>query len=344
MSRRSRKPDSAVDLVVQQSLAPPDSTTQYVDSIVDGLAPGVELLFFSWRSALLARYDVLHVHWPELMIRGRSPLHRFLRRRALDVLLVRLALQRIPLVRTVHNLEPHERGPAAERRSLARIDRATDLFIRLNPTTVTPGATPAVTVLHGHYRDQFAEHPLPESEPGRLLYFGIIRPYKGVVELMDVFRGAHDDSLSLHVVGSPSAGQRELVEERAARDSRVHTTLRRVDDAEMVDEIGRAELVVLPYREMHNSGSILVALSLGRPILVPRTPTNTALAEEVGSDWVLEYDGDLTPERVTSALERIRTHPPEGLPALSGRDWDVLGRELKRAYEGAIATKKGSTR
>lgn len=343
MSRRSRNPDSA-GLVVQQSLAPPDSTTQYVDSVVDGLAPGVELLFFSWRSALLAHYDVLHVHWPELMIRGRSPLHRFLRRRALDVLLVRLALQRIPLVRTVHNLEPHERGPAAERRSLARIDRATDLFIRLNPTTVTPGATPAVTVLHGHYRDQFAEHPLPESEPGRLLYFGIIRPYKGVVELMDVFRGAHDDSLSLHVVGSPSAGQRELVEERAARDSRVHTTLRRVDDAEMVDEIGRAELVVLPYREMHNSGSILVALSLGRPILVPRTPTNTALAEEVGSDWVLEYDGDLTPERVTSALERIRTHPPEGLPALSGRDWDVLGRELKRAYEGAIATKKGSTR
>lgn len=343
MSRRSRNPDSAV-LVVQQSLAPPDSTTQYVDSIVDGLAPGVELLFFSWRGALLAHYDVLHVHWPELMIRGRSPLHRFLRRRALDVLLVRLALQRIPLVRTVHNLEPHERGPAAERRSLARIDRATDLFIRLNPTTVTPGATPAVTVLHGHYRDQFAEHPLPESEPGRLLYFGIIRPYKGVVELMDVFRGAHDDSLSLHVVGSPSAGQRELVEERAARDFRVHTTLRRVDDAEMVDEIGRAELVVLPYREMHNSGSILVALSLGRPILVPRTPTNTALAEEVGSDWVLEYDGDLTPERVTSALERIRTHPPEGLPALSGRDWDVLGRELKRAYEGAIATKKGSTR
>ncbi|AZZ56359.1 glycosyltransferase [Rathayibacter iranicus] len=345
MSRRSPRPDSSpADLVVQQSLAPPDSTTQYVDSIVDGLAPGVEVLFFSWRSALLADYDVLHVHWPELMIRGRSPLHRFLRRRALDALLVRLALQRIPLVRTVHNLEPHELGPAAERRSLARIDRATDLFIRLNPTTVTPGATPAVTVLHGHYRDQFAEHPLPESERGRLLYFGIIRPYKGVVELIDVFRGVPDDSLSLHVVGSPSAGQRELVEERATRDSRVHTTLRRVDDAEMVDEIGRAELVVLPYREMHNSGSILVALSLSRPILVPRTPANTALAQEVGSDWVLEYDGDLTPERVTAALERIRVRPPEGLPALSGRDWDVLGRELKQAYEGAIATKKGSTR
>ncbi|PPH44526.1 hypothetical protein C5D09_13115 [Rathayibacter sp. AY1C9] len=345
MSRLARRNDSSpAALVVQQSLAPPDSTTQYVDSIVDGLAPGVELLFFSWRSALLADYDVLHVHWPELMIRGRSPLHRFLRRRALDVLLVRLALQRIPLVRTVHNLHPHELGPAAERRSLARVDRATDLFVRLNPTTVAPGRAPAVTVLHGHYRDQFAQHPLPEREHGRVLYFGIIRPYKGVVELMDVFRGVEDDSLSLHVVGSPSTGQRELVEERAARDTRVRTTLRRVDDAEMVDEIGRAELIVLPYREMHNSGSILVALSLGRPILVPRTPTNTALAEEVGSDWVIEYDGELTPELITAALERTRARPPEGLPALSGRDWDVLGLQLKKAYEGAIATKKGSTR
>jgi len=336
--------DGAANLVVQQSLAPPDDTTQYVDSIVDGLAPGVELLFFSWRSALTARYDVLHVHWPELMIRGRSPSHRFLRRRALDVLLVRLALQRIPLVRTVHNAEPHEKGPVAERRSLRRIDKATDLFVRLNPTTVTPAGVPAVTILHGHYRDQFARHPQPPSEQGRLLYFGIIRPYKGVVEFIDVFRGVEDPTLSLHVVGSPSAGQRELVEERTARDDRVTATLRRVDDDEMVREIALAELVVLPYREMHNSGSILVALSLARPVLVPRTPANSVLAEEVGSDWVIEYDGELTPETITATIADLRARPRTGTPALAGRDWDRLGLQLKEAYQDAVTRKKKSKR
>ena len=60
-------------IAVQHSLAPPDGRTKYVDQIVDGAAPDVRIRYFSWRAALLGRYDVFHVHWPELMIRGAEP-------------------------------------------------------------------------------------------------------------------------------------------------------------------------------------------------------------------------------------------------------------------------------
>ncbi|KQQ92592.1 hypothetical protein ASF62_12130 [Leifsonia sp. Leaf325] len=323
-------------LVVQHTLAPPDGRTKYVDIIVDGASPDVSIRYFTWKGALSADYDVLHVHWPELMIRGKKSWKRFARRRALQVLVFRLKRKRIPIVRTLHNVTPHEEGSAAENRSLDLIDRSTSLYLRLNPTTELPTEAEAVTILHGHYIEKFAQHPLPPREPGRILYFGIIRPYKGVDLLLDAFRELPGDDLTLRVVGSPSVGQRELVEERIARDPRTSALLAYVDDDVLVSEIGQAELVVLPYREMHNSGAILVALSLSRPALVPRSPANTALREEVGPGWVIEYDGELTPEVIAEALQTVRTVAADDAPDLSRRDWKVLGEEHAAAYRRAI--------
>ncbi|PJJ71851.1 beta-1,4-mannosyltransferase [Diaminobutyricimonas aerilata] len=326
---------------VVHSLAPPDGRTKYVDMIVEGATAGTTIRYFTWKRVLTGDYDVFHVHWPELTIRGRSRTHRFLRRRALDLLLLRLRVKRIPLVRTVHNVEPHEPGSAAERRSLRRYDRATDLFIRLNPTTDLGPGRDVVTILHGHYRERFAGHPMPSIEPGRLLYFGIIRPYKGVTRLMDVFRTLDRPDLRLRVVGSPSVGQRELVEAACAADPRITSELRYVDDAELVDEIGRAELVILPYREMHNSGSILVALSLDRPVLVSASPSNDALKDEVGPGWIYDYEGELTAEIIEATLDRVRSTPREDRPRLSGRDWDHMGELHHRAYLRAIERLRG---
>ena len=104
----------------------------------------------------------------------------------------------------------------------------------------------------------------------------------------------------------------------------------------LVAEIGQAELVVLPYREMHNSGAILVALSLSRPALVPRSPANTALREEVGPGWVIEYDGELDPRGDRRGTPDRAHVAADAAPDLSRRDWKVLGEEHAAAYRRAI--------
>lgn len=323
-------------LVVQQTLVPPDGHTKFVDQMVGMDNPRIVHRFFSWKGAILGRYDVFHAHWPELTIRGGTRLRRFTRRRYMDAFLLRAKLTRTPIVRHLHNVEPHEPGSAAERRSLARFDRATDLYIRLNPTTVPPTDRPVVTALHGHYRTAYAQHPLPESVTGRILYFGIIRPYKGVDALARVFSEIPDADIALRIVGSPSVGQREIVEAHCGRDPRITAILRYVSDEELVHEVGQAELVILPYHEMHNSGAILVAMSLGRPVLAPRTPSNSALSEEVGPGWILEYDGDLTPELILEGLETARKGDRSAQPNLAERDWDHVGRIIEGAYRQAI--------
>jgi beta-1,4-mannosyltransferase len=324
------------NITVLQSLSPPDGTTRYVNQVVGGAPDAVTMRFFSWRTALLGRYDVFHVHWPELLIRAPRPAKARLRRGALYALLLRARLQRIPIVRTAHNLSPHEAGHDAETRALDALDARTTLVIRLNPTTPVEPESRAVTILHGHYRDRFSGMPQPESEPGRILYFGLIRPYKGVETLLQVFRALPDPHLTLRIVGRPSSGLGEIIATEAAQDARISSVLRFVSDDELVVEVGRAELVVLPYREMHNSGVLLVTLSLDRPVLVPSTPSNRALADEVGPDWIYLYDGELTPEILQDSLERMRAAGARPRPQLAGRDWKALGLQSYQTYLRAL--------
>ena len=81
-------------------------------------------------------------------------------------------------------------------------------------------------------------------------------------------------------------------------------------------------------------------MSLSRPVLAPRTPANSALSAEVGPGWIIEYDGELTPETILIALETVRTRRRSAEPDLSERDWDHVGRIIEGAYRQAIAQVK----
>lgn len=326
---------------VLHSLAPPDGTTKYVDQMTESAPDDVDVSYFSWKRAITGDYDVLHLHWPEFLLRARTGRVRLGKRQAMRATLLLTRWRGIPIVRTVHNLHPHEQGGRAEQRLLSRIDRRTTTFIRLNPTTEVEPWMSAVTVLHGHYRDRFAEHPRAEREPGLVLYFGIIRPYKGVEKLIDVYTERPREGSRLRIVGSPSAELGERIEARANASDAVSARLAFVDDDELVHEISACTLVVLPYAEMHNSGAALVALSLDRPILVPRTPSNSALSDEVGPGWVMQYDGELTDEVLTAAIDAAGRIDPRSRPSLEGRDWDEVGRRHREVYRDAIASVRG---
>lgn len=335
-------------LVVLHTLRAPVATVGYVDLVVEATPPGTRLRFFDWGTALLGRYDVLHLHWPELLVRdSRRPWLRAVRRRLLDVLVLRLALTRTPLVWTVHNPAPHERGPRPEQRSLARLERRVDLVVRLSPAgPAGPAAGRAgVTIPHAHYRNLLGRAPRPEREPGRLLHFGIIRPYKGVGALVAAFSAMDDPDAAtgppatLRVVGHPHPGQAEVVRAACARDPRISATLRHVGDDDLVAEVSRAQVVVLPYLgRMNNSGAVVAALSLERPVLVPRSATNAALAAEVGQGWVHQYDGPLTAEVLRAALVATAT-PPAERPRLDARDPEVQRGLYRQAYQRALAAR-----
>lgn len=316
------------------------TTNPYLTQLGNRLGTRAELLTFTWTRALTDRYDVLHVHWPEALLRGRTPLRAIMRRLLFRALLVRVRHQRTAVVRTVHNVQSHEETTRTERRLIQCLDRRTTLWIRLNGATSVPAGAAVRTIEHGDYRDWFAGYELPEAVPGRLLYFGLIRSYKGLDELFSAFAGLNvtpGTETSLYIVGQPQPPELgESVLRAAAEDPRIDVCLRYVSDAKLVDAVGRAELVVLPYREMHNSGAALAALSLGRPVLVPTNVVTEALRAETGQDWVITYSGEISAAVLADGLARASAQRGDSGPDLSRRGWDdVIDRHLE-AYESAV--------
>ena len=331
--------DGQSRLVVLQSLRPHTrNDNPYLKQLIRSIEPHAEVAFFSWGKAIFGRYDVFHVHWPEFLLREQGR-NRLVQYALFLALMVRLKLSRKAVVRTLHNLEPHEGAGAVERRLLGMLDRRTSIWIRINETT-PPRPPQTVTILHGHYRDWFAGFDVPHSLPGRLLYFGLIRPYKGLEGLLEGFQAVgpwRSAGMTLRIVGNPSAAElRARIEAACDADERISALLEYVDDETLAREIGQAELVVLPFRHMHNSGSLVLALSLNRPVLVPRNDANAALADEVGPGWIHMYDGEPDEAALLSALNQASSDQRGRSPDLSRREWAEAGASHARAYIAAL--------
>lgn len=333
-----------ISLTVLQSFPVPRSTTNpYLVQLARGLRdlPDVQVLNFSWRAALTSKYDVFHVHWPEILVSGHSPLKKVVRQILTLALIWRLALTRTPVVRTVHNIELPQGISLREEMLLRLLERRTTLYVRLNPNTPLPAVRPSVTIPHGHYRQWFSNFPASEQICGRISYFGLIRRYKGVEDLIRAFRATADTypDLSLRLGGRPSTAELgQTIANMSRGDARIRLNLEYVSDAELVDTITSSELVVLPYRFMHNSGGALAALSLDRPVLVPANDVNQALTEEVGPGWVFQYSGELTPEAILQTLDSIPTGSPRTRPDLRTRDWHHGSLAHRAAYKQALVS------
>lgn len=329
------------------------TTNPYLVQLERGLRGHVEVNGFSWWRALTARYDVFHVHFPEILLKGRTPARTLARRALFVLLLTRLRMRRTAVVRTRHNLSTHEALSPREQALLSRFDRYTTLWIRLNPFTPMPPGAPQRTIAIGDYREWFADHPIPPSVPGRVLYFGLIRPYKGIDTLIEAFTATAEattaraepsaSEATLRIVGAPQTQElAHTIGLLAAVDSRIEVSFGYASDATLAHEIGEAELVVLPYQEMHNSAAALLALSLGRPVLVPQNNVTDALASEVGGDWVVRYPGVLSASTLAEAVALARRPRETETPTLSARTWTGVVAGHLEAYESAVRVVRSS--
>lgn len=313
------------------------TTNPYLAQLIAALRrrSDVEVELFSFPRAIFGRYDVFHVHWPEVTFGGHRPIGRLVRRTLTTVLLTRLRLTRTPIVRTWHNTERPQGLSRWDHRLLDGFDRRTTVVIRLNDATDPSLAVPVHTVPLGHYRDWFERLPRAERARGRIAYVGLIRRYKGVEDLVSAFRDVRTPGASLAVSGRASTSElQERIRSLAGDDPRISLRFAFIEEAELVEELTASSLVALPFVHMHNSSTVLAALSLDRPVLVPDNEVNRLLSAEVGEGWIHMYRGALTGAAIDEALARVAT-PPPGRPRLDARGWDDAARQHVDAFRAA---------
>ncbi|MCR2825902.1 glycosyltransferase [Microbacterium sp. zg.Y909] len=318
---------------VLQSVGAPGPTVKFIDQVTRDTPDDIHFVYFSWRAALAARYDVVHIHWPEFFVRSRWPAVGAVKRAVTLILLRRWRARGVPIVHTVHNLAPHSELSPRQASVVERIIGGAAVRVALNAGTPPRPGIPQVVIPHGDYRERFGQLPPAHRVPGRLLAIGRIEPYKNVPRLI---RLAEQEGWELRVVGEPGPGMRRPLQEQLdALDAghRISSVLAHVDDAALVTEVTAAQLVVLPYRDLHNSGILLVALSLNRPVLVPRNTSTEEIAAAVGDGWVCLFDGELDAADITSAL--AATASLDGEPALEDRSWARIAAAYADVYRRA---------
>ncbi|MDO7881017.1 glycosyl transferase [Antiquaquibacter soli] len=309
--------------------------------LVDALPAEIDVVDFSWRRALFGSYDVLHVHWPEFVVRHRSRGGTIAKRALFALLLarLRLGLGGVRSVWTVHNLRPHEDGGRLERALLAAWESVASARVYMYES-VAPTDARARVIRRGDYEPTFGAQRdgwSGERSPGRLLQFGLLRPYKGAESLLAAVRSAAEP-FSARIVGAAASPEYAAqLEALAAGDDRASVAALHLDDAALAAEILAAEAVVLPYREMYNSGAALLALTLGRPIVVPESATMRELRGEAGSEWVHLYAGELSGETLDRDVSAFLALDRGTRPVLEHRRWLEVGQRYAQLYRELAA-------
>jgi glycosyltransferase involved in cell wall biosynthesis len=301
------------------------------------------------------RPDIVHLHWPELTFLSSHRAWQSRLRLAVFAALIGRARRRgTRLVWTVHNDDAHElRSSPAIQKKLERVLRSTvdgvfvlsDAAERVYRQKYGDGV-PVFRTPHGHYRDAY---PLTASthearaelgvadEVTLLVSLGQIRPYKNLPALTAALLEVSDPRLRVAIAGKPdAAASASALRADPLADPRLLLELERLDDARMGAWLRASDAVVLPYRRILNSGSAILALSAGRPVIVPAIGSMPELAATVGSEWVYLYEGELSPEVLRSALRWVRETERGAAPDLTEFEWPTVAAATVVGYEHVL--------
>jgi len=259
----------------------------------------------------LAGARLVHVHWIFKFGLYGGDQYRVLRRVGQSWFafwLWTLRVLGLRLVWTAHNVLPLQPVFADDLRARRDLVNNCDLVIAHSQTTIEElaalGMVPrsSAVIPHGPYRPaaqaSAPSRPSDGDGPRRLLFFGSVREYKGVEDLLAAFAALPPElDARLTVAGQCDEMLRSVLAELAGRSPRrVTLRLEHLPDDELTRLLLEAHVAVLPFRRSTTSGTAVLALCHGRPIVIPDLP---GLAE-LPAEALFRYDG--TVQGLTSAL------------------------------------------
>jgi beta-1,4-mannosyltransferase len=298
--------------------------------------------------------DVLHFHWLHPYLLRKTAFGSVLRslRFLAEIIFLKAAGTRIAW--TIHNLTNHEgQHPKIER-------FFSSIFIRLADVIFVHGQYAArLSVKHFHRdisrfnlishpayygiypnessktqaRQKISPHVL--GEVGTVfLFLGRVNRYKGVFELVKEIKSL-PQICRLIIAGQPSDSITHTeMEALMGADNRFLYFPQAIPENALHYFFNAADVVVLPFRKILTSGSVMLAMSYGKPLVVPDIPVIREVVDERDVWWFNPGDG----ASLRKALENAAaTCSPEmgqaNLEIAKNLTWEKLAKETLRGYQ-----------
>jgi len=240
----------------------------------------------------------------------------------------RLSRRGIPVMFICFNVVDHEEARWKELAARWVLRRGKHFLVQSQPDAerlkrLVPGAS--VTV---HPNPAFVHFPpasrkLPHRDGLELLFFGFVRPYKGIDVLIEAMHRLRDEPIHLAVVGEwwrrdPEKDARlaELVQRGS-----VEIVNRYVPEAEAAAYFERADALVAPYHDATGSAVIFLAYHFGKPVIASAVGAIPGAVQN-GRTGLLVPPGD--PDALAEAIRRFASLPSGGFAAEARRMADNL--------------------
>lgn len=248
-----------------------------------------------------------------------------------------LRKRRIRVVFLCHNVVEHEaaRWKRFLTRSVLRLGSAFIVQSREDEANLRELLPNASILFRPHpVYSQFpdAERTLPRVAATELLFFGFIRPYKGLDTLLDAMALLKDQDVHLTIAGEFWRGREETEARIQALglERAVEVVPRYLTDREAAEYFERADVVVLPYNSATGSGVVGLAYRYGKPVVVTRVGGLPDVVDE-GRTGLVVPPG--SPAELAAALAQAATmHGPLTSDAIhtlvAGLGWDAYAEAI----------------
>ncbi len=169
-----------------------------------------------------------------------------------------------------------------------------------------------------------------------ILMFGKIRAHKGLNDLLTAKKKLNLSELHLLIAGNPGDnGVDKLTAEALKQDPHCHTFFKHIDNDEVSGYFDVSDAVILPYTDILNSGTAILALSFGVPIIAPAIGSLISLNKSFGDDWVFLYDRPLRAETLERAMIWVRKKR-NSLPDLSELEPEKVSSQTLAFYRDLL--------
>ncbi|MEM8943671.1 MAG: glycosyltransferase family 4 protein [Planctomycetota bacterium] len=306
--------------------------------------------------------DVLHLDWHHDWYRGKNRMTQVIKS-----VMYRHGLRqcrRLPVVWTAHNLVSHDSPDAQLDQSCTQklIDACQGIVVMsdvaetlLRSQYKVPKHVRTIKVYHGHYIDYYPNEISRESARAKLgigpeefvcLTPGSLRPYKGHLALVDAFGAScrPADRLILAGAATDTAYLAQLSEHIESVTSETHATIDIFPDT-IVDQqwqiyFNAADVCVLPFQNILNSGSLLLAMSFGKPVVAPKIGSIPEIADPDSYIGYETRDENGLQRAIANSRDRFYGTSDQAQIVQRTRDrysWEKTGKQLNDFYERLLA-------
>ena len=263
------------------------------------------------------KVDVIHLHWQHAFLLGNNKVGTTIKSLLFIIQLLIIKATGVRVVWTVHNLKNHENyHKELEIYFTGKIAKYTDRIIvhceASKQIIIKKFKIPdrKISVIPiGNFIDIYKNTTARNEARNQLkiklndflfLSLGLVRPYKGIVDLIDNFNKLENAEAKLIIAGKVSGSQlKDVIMQKTKNIPAIRLVFEYIHDDEVQFYMNAADIIVLPYREILNSGGVVAGMSFGKPIIAPSIG---CIPEVLDSNGGFLYD----PEQTNGLLNAMK--------------------------------------